>query len=413
MQTNLDVLFIGGLFPQDLESQIQKNSINLIQNAANNLQWEIVKGFDINLNTPVKVLTAPFIGSFPKSYIKLRIRKHYFKHSPNQKHLDVSSNFVNLKIISHYSKFYNMKKEINQWLEDGKPNKLVIGYSMTYPVTRALNYIKKKNKDVKTTLIVTDLPQFMNENSFANNRIFRTLKTFEIKSMTNHLKNISGYIFMTEQMSDYFPNKPFIVMEGISTDLFKDIEISNTIQSQKVILYTGTLMEKYGIKSLVESFIKGKFENVKLQICGAGDYETEIMRIANKNPNIEFLGQLPRKDILHLQKKATFLINPRTNSGTYTRYSFPSKTIEYLSSGTPMMGYRLDGIPEEYYNYIIEIPTGENGIINTIESVLKLTNKEIEMLGYSGKTFVMGKKNNKIQGKRILDFVTNLEVGSK
>ena len=62
---------------------------------------------------------------------------------------------------------------------------------------------------------------------------------------------------------------------------------------------------------------------------------------------IEFLGMLPRTDVLELQSKATILVNPRQPVGDFTKYSFPSKTIEYMASGTPLLMYKLPGIPEE------------------------------------------------------------------
>ena len=38
-------------------------------------------------------------------------------------------------------------------------------------------------------------------------------------------------------------------------------------------------------------------------------------------------------------------VNPRQNNEEFTKYSFPSKTMEYLASGVPVVAYKLDGIP--------------------------------------------------------------------
>lgn len=47
-----------------------------------------------------------------------------------------------------------------------------------------------------------------------------------------------------------------------------------------------------------------------------------------------------------ISKNADVLVNPRQNDDEYTKYSFPSKNIEYLMTGNAVMAYMLDGIPE-------------------------------------------------------------------
>ena len=53
-----------------------------------------------------------------------------------------------------------------------------------------------------------------------------------------------------------------------------------------------------------------------------------------------------------MQHKATILVNPRTSEGEFTKYSFPSKTMEYLLAGKSVVINRIPGIPEEYFNYV-------------------------------------------------------------
>ena len=61
---------------------------------------------------------------------------------------------------------------------------------------------------------------------------------------------------------------------------------------------------------------------------------------------------MPKSEISDLQTRCDVLINPRPAEGEYTKYSFPSKTMEYLLSGSKVVMHRLDGIGDEYYKYI-------------------------------------------------------------
>ena len=121
---------------------------------------------------------------------------------------------------------------------------------------------------------------------------------------------------------------------------------------------------------------------------------------------IIFLGKLQRENALKVMKQATVLVNPRQNNEEFTKYSFPSKTLEYLASGIPLIGYKLDGIPDEYDRFICY---AEDNTIETlskkIKKICEMSDKERYELGKQGQSFVLNEKNYVIQSKKILDVV--------
>ena len=80
-----------------------------------------------------------------------------------------------------------------------------------------------------------------------------------------------------------------------------------------------------------------------------------------------------------------------------------------MASGTPLLATDLPGIPDEYkkYEYIIE---NENvdGIANMFRYVLNLTDKELRKKGKMAQKFVLNTKNNVIQTKKIMEWLSNL-----
>ena len=92
--------------------------------------------------------------------------------------------------------------------------------------------------------------------------------------------------------------------------------------------------------------------NYQLWICGNGDAKDVVEELAKKDSRIKYYGLIPRDEVLKLQQEADLLINPRFSTDEYTLYSFPSKTIEYMLSSTPVLMHRLPGIPDEYEPYI-------------------------------------------------------------
>ena len=83
--------------------------------------------------------------------------------------------------------------------------------------------------------------------------------------------------------------------------------------------------------------------------------------------------------------------------------------MEYLSSGTPVLSYKLDGIPNEYFEYIYTIQEGDDGFYNSLNYVLTRPENELLKKGIAGKEFVMSKKNNAVQAAKILQMIDSMK----
>jgi len=161
--------------------------------------------------------------------------------------------------------------------------------------------------------------------------------------------------------------------------------------------------------NLIEAYAHMKHnKNYSLVLCGSGDSVSEIKELS-KHYNINYLGSLPNEEILELQRKATLLINPRLDEGEYTKYSFPSKIIEYFASGTPTMMYKLSGIPEDYYKHCFcLISSDPKSIANQIDEVLNLDIEYRQSVGIAAQNFIIENKNPKVQCNKILNLLTYL-----
>lgn len=168
----------------------------------------------------------------------------------------------------------------------------------------------------------------------------------------------------------------------------------------------GGLHEEYGIKELIDGFNMVQNQEIELRLYGQGNAVEYIEKAAQKNKRIKYCGVKTNEEIIIAEKKAVLLINPRPTKGEFTLYSFPSKTIEYMLTGTPVLMTKLPGMPKEYYNflYLINQETAI-GIKEKIEEVIKLPREELLEKGKIAREFIINNKNNKIQGKRIYEFI--------
>lgn len=263
--------------------------------------------------------------------------------------------------------------------------------------------------------IVTDVPGIMSNDSKllkGRDKLKDRLITFTNQFI---LRRFGAYVLLTWPMNSLInkKNKPFIVMEGHVSIKMKEKE--NSLKDKyenKVVLYAGSLKKIYGIKLLTEAFIKAQIENSELHIYGEGDFSNELKEICMKNSNIKYYGVKPNDYIVDEQLKAALLVNPRPTNEEYTRYSFPSKNMEYIVSGTPALTTNLQGMPEEYYPYVYLIEDESiEGLSKTFKDILSKSKEELHEKGKLAKEFALKEKNNVVQAKKILEMVCDKKYG--
>lgn len=228
------------------------------------------------------------------------------------------------------------------------------------------------------------------------------------RSISSFLENsFDGYILLTKYMNEIVNKggKPYIVVEGIAQE-FPESENNKKFDA---VLYAGGLTEDNGIEILLESFLKQEKLNIELWLCGDGPLKNLVTECALKCSKIKYYGVLSNDAVQKLEQKARLLIAPRFSTNDMTKYSFPSKTIEYMCSGTPTIITRLKGIPEEYfqYTYVLENETAD-GIYNLLQSIFLENEQTVREKGLAAREFVLKNKNYLVQSNRIISFIINI-----
>ena len=402
---SIRVIFLGGVWQKQDEQTIIENSIGNVQIAANVLQTNLIEGLDANLDIPVTILNEIFIGAFPKNYKKAFIRFGIWNHSKVDNHTDYNIGFINLPLIKHYSRFHHLKKYIKLLCDLYKNDTIYfIGYSMTYSVVEGLRFAKAINSKAKTCLIVPDLPEYMNLGK-KKNWAFNLLKSSMSKRLYRDIQDIDSFVTLTKYIyTALHVAKPYTVVEGVATPP-EETAVNEEKAENKTFVYTGTLAQKYGVVDLVDAFSKVEGKDLRLIICGAGDGLDHILEVAKKDQRIQFLGTVSNEEARKLQKRAFVLVNPRSNKEEYTKFSFPSKTMEYMATGRPVLMYKLNGIPDEYDDYIYYI--GDD-MTASIQQIASEDPEKLATRGEKGKQFVLGCKNRNRQAEKILDLLQTL-----
>ena len=174
-------------------------------------------------------------------------------------------------------------------------------------------------------------------------------------------------------------------------------------------MHAGSLHGNTGIEELIEAFEQIPNDRVQLWFFGSGAMDAYIINKAKENNRIRHMGFVDPKTLFEYEKQATLLVNVRDPRAEYTKYSFPSKTFEYMASGTPFLTTDLPGIPHEYKPHILTIPNNHvEEVKKGLEYALSLSEQERSELGLRARAFVLHNKNKQIQSKKIADFLSSL-----
>lgn len=405
----MKVLFISGCYPENYYDALQRASKLPLQNAANTFQWAVINGLVEN-EVDVTVACSPFVASFPLRYKKIKTPHGPFLYQSRPIGECLSS--TTLLGFKERSKARSLYKYAKNWcLKNCNEDKLlVITYTPLSFFVEPIIKLKKNFKQIELVTIITDLIE--DANNFALNRNFFKRISISIEKCKEHtaFHYIDKYILLTKAMIERIPEAigKNIIIEGIYLPSQTPVDYKKVEQSIKTILYTGSLQKFAGIIELVDAFMKLNDPDYRLIICGIGECEDYIRDKGRIDNRIIYKGNLPRQEVLELQITSTLLINPRRPDNTITKYSFPSKTMEYLASGTPMIGYKLQGIPEEYYQYYYIIDdTADDGLFNTMKKCMQLSFNELNDKGKLAREFILSSKTAKQQVAKILQFVNN------
>lgn len=320
---------------------------------------------------------------------------------------------------SIYYEFYNSQtyfskvkayKNLAKKIRINEKNKMTIiadaeAFWTLKAAIRTRKYLKSK-----IIAVVTDFPHDVY--SYSSKRRKKTmldkLKEVYAKQKIRTFKRADGFILLTKHMKEVVAaSKPSIVIEGFSDLNLHGCSTKISKSDYKNIVYLGALNDKSGVLNLINIFMDIKNENIRLDIYGTGSHVSQILTYSKVDPRINYCGVVSLNEIIKIEQEAHFLINPRPSKQEFNKYSFPSKTIEYMSSGTPVITTKLEGIPEEYRDYLYFIDDSDsNTMKNQLIEIIDKNEFELMNTGKKAKKFVLKYKNNKIQAKKILEFIS-------
>lgn len=396
----MKVIYISALSSEGVISQIHKRTQSNPGFAVQKFSRLLVNGFVCN-NVDIIALSVPPITRQYTKRVWVKVKNETeaeirYKYMP----------FINFPIIKHIWVFIYSFFTVLRWGVKTRDKKAIICDVLCISSSMG-SLLASKICGIKSVAVVTDIyDQMVGKKVRGFNAFVKKLAGYLNRK---YVRSFTHYVLLTEAMSDVVNPKgrPYMVMEALCDEALADEKIPDVEKAfPKVIMYAGGLEEKYGLKMLVEAFKTIDREDIELHLYGSGSYVAELVEEMKKDNRIKYLGVKPNEEVVEAEYKATLLVNPRFTTEEFTKYSFPSKNMEYMVSGTPLLTTKLPGMPEEYYPYIYVIAEESvDGFAVAIKYVLNQSEESLREKGASARDYVLNKKNNVIQAGRIVDLI--------
>lgn len=399
----MKVLFLGSVIKTEDCTSFKGPSV-----AGNKMQIGLIKGLSDLLGENLSIFTQVPIASFPKE-------KKIFMSSGKINLVNGISAFkipfINVFIIKQLLLIINTFKNIIEWSLINKSEDRVIICFNAFPYISIPTLLAGKLFKVKTVCLFADPPIDV----IKRNLIGKCAKYIEDKVTRNNFQKFDGLIVLNEQsLIKYAPNSKYILVDGgfdlIDTPKneaggqwlnYKDEDIVT-------IVFSGALFEYNGIKNLVEAVKLIDFGFFEMQFYGSGPLEEYLKQAAEENSRIRFLGNISNSEMVLIQQNAGILINPRIVNDPVSLYTFPSKIIEYLLSGTPVATTKLNGLTEEYLkNVFVFRDDTPQEIAKTINYILLQDKQLLIRKTEMARKFIIENKNWNIHCEKIKDFIEN------
>jgi glycosyltransferase involved in cell wall biosynthesis len=265
--------------------------------------------------------------------------------------------------------------------------KIIIAYNYpSFALYRLLKFCKKRN--IK---LISDCTEWaLIENNFSIKSIIKNLDTY-LRMVLIHPK-LDGLIAISTFLFKYYNPimKNVINIPPLINKLNQKwaVEKYDPINDKDITLvYAGeTNNRKDRIDKVIQvltSLNDKKITNFKLIIIGLNEMQFKELYNIEKSfkiiDRITFLGRVPHLEVLQIVKKADFTIFVR-DKNKITDAGFPTKFVESISCGTPVLTNKNDNLKE----YLTPFETGfeinsnsEHELEESLKSILKMNKKEV------------------------------------
>lgn len=401
----MKILFVGSVIKTEDCNKYRGASI-----AGNKMQLGLVKALYHHIGESLSILSGYPIATYPSEKIK------YCKGNSLELTNEIIAKkipFINIFILKEMTKVINTFNLIIKWGKKNKKEKKIILCYNAFPYISLPVLLAAKVMGIKTICLVADVPI---EGVVQNSGLRKIARKVETKATFKNLKKFDALAVLNENLiAEYSPDSRYIVIDG-GFDL-SEIPNSpcggqwlNFPNNDKIrVVFSGTIIEYNGIVNLIKAAKLVKNPRFQLELYGLGPMVDFVINQSKIDSRIKYMGIVSNNEMMKIQQQAALLVSPLLPNHPVAKVAFPSKIVEYLVSGTPVVSSKVNGYTQEYLDNMYYFnDMSPKGMAKTIDDILKIRKEELIQKATNAREFIIRKKNWDIQCEKIINLAENL-----
>lgn len=223
------------------------------------------------------------------------------------------------------------------------------------------------------------------------------------------LRGTAGAVYLSWWAHSRHTGSPSLHLDGGVTEASKGFPIRSTVKPR--LLYTGSLDQWGGITQLLDAFARLQIPNATLVVTGWSQWPAIRNRLET-TAGVDYRGRVDEATLLQLAEEAAVLVNPRPLKIPGNQMNFPSKLLEYLTYGRPVVTTMTPGVSPEYADFTIPAKSDSpDDLAAAIDRALSLDHDHRVEMARRAEHFLSTTRLWSIQAAKLWDFL-RFEVAS-
>ena len=400
------VALVGYTLPDPLFAELLKSDPGMpVQ--TQRFAWAVARAL-MSAGIRVTAISAQPVTDYPNNP---RIRFHA-EHFQSDGVRGMVIPFVNLTGLKHITRFVSACRALRSCLRQPHLDAVLVHGVNSALLSAALSIGCRTGTPV--VVIVTDAPSIRTR---FDNQITWQLKQLDRRLIRALLSRVAGVVVLTRQLAeDFAPGLPMLLLEGISSVSHgvgaphlqhETLASDDAVPRQPIVVYAGGVNREYGVLDLVEA-AERSHRQWSLVVYGRGPDVAAVQAVAARSPKVHYGGMVDAMELKSVYARADLLVNPRPPGEDFVKYSFPSKLLEYLATGTPVMTTRLPTLPLDYAAHLTITEEGSAGLMASIDAYFEIPRATRRAQGLSARQFILETRGTRAQGIRLRRFLTEI-----
>lgn len=398
------ILLLGFTVPDEIAQKIfDLDPYPAVQ--THKFAWSLARALKVGFCNLELASTCP-VQSYPL------VKKVFFKSRQFQigEFRGILLGFVNVLAIKHFSRFVACLIHVFPRVWKQKTEWIVV-HGVHSPFLLFANFTRLIG--CRFAVVLTDPPGVILS---TDRLIARYLKYLDAWLLGHLLRKADAVLALAPDLVTHLtPGRPALVFPGILSSSIRespDKQANGKLRPEPpgtrkpyTVLYAGGLHAAYGIDRLIDA-VEKMDDLIQLRLFGRGDQEDRIQRLAKTDARFYYGGFVNEEKLLPELQSADLLINPRPTTEKFSQMSFPSKLIEYLAMGRPVLTTRIKSIPSAFLDHFLFIEDeSPEGIRAALLRVMCMPVADREKISESGKEFVQKEFSETAIGEKIAHFM--------